>query len=267
VLTGILAGEGDAVLVIDHRPPRTSRGSRYTAFLIVVILHLLAFLWLALERAGVFPPEIPAIEVTLFPGGGGGRPDAATETTEASARRATPSSVHVPLESTPEPDSLTAPIDPAPQTLIPPLDPGLETAAQPEAAPSGALQGAAGAEAGEGGGAGTGVGTGTGDGVGAGDSPSRWVRTLTAAERDAHYPRDAAYRRLSGRVVLNCVTYASTRIERCRVRSESPGGQGFGQAALQSVRLMRRRPPVVNGRVKSSHREDIVIFFTPPPPA
>lgn len=255
------------MLVIDHQPPRTSRGSRYTAFLIVLILHLLAFLWLALERAGVFPPEIPAIEVMLFPGGGGGQPDAATQTTEASARQATPSSVHVPLDSTPEPDSLTAPIEPAPQTLIPPLNPGLEAAIQPEAAPSGALQGAAGAQAGEGGGVGAGSGTGSGDAAGAGDSPSRWVRTLTAAERDAHYPRDAAYRGLSGRVVLNCVTYASTRIERCRVRSESPGGQGFGMAALQAVRLMRRQPPTVNGRVKSSHREDIVIFFTPPPQA
>jgi len=255
------------MLVIDHQPPRTSRGSRYTAFLIVVILHLLAFLWLALERAGAFPPEIPAIEVMLFPGGGGGQPDAAAQTTEASARQATPSSVHVPLDSAPQPDSLTAPVEPAPQTLIPPLNPGLETAVQPEAAPSGALQGAAGAQSGEGGGVGTGSGAGSGDAVGAGDSPSRWVRTLTPAERDAHYPRDAAYRRLSGRVVLNCVTYASTRIERCRVRSESPGGQGFGMAALQAVRLMRRQPPTVNGRVKSSHREDIIIFFTPPPQA
>jgi TonB family protein len=252
------------VLVIDHQPPRTSRASRYTAFLIVILLHLLVFLWLALERAGVFPPELSVIEVSLFPGGGGGRPSDASEATETSARRATPSSVHVPPAAVPEPDSPTAPPESAPQTLIPPLNPGLEIASQPEAAATGGLQGAGGAQAGQGGGVGAGSGTGTGDSIGAGDSPSRWLRTLTPVERDAHYPRDAAHRALSGRVVLNCVVYASTRIERCRVRSESPGGQGFGLAALQAVRLMRRQPPTVNGRVKSSHREDLIIYFTPP---
>lgn len=250
--------------VIDHRPPRASRTSRYTAFLIVVLLHLLALLWLALERAGVFPPEMPVIEVMLFPGGGGGRPSDAAEARDVSARRAAPSSVHVPEVAVPQPDSLTAPTESAPQTLIPPLSPGLEVATQPEAAPSIGLHGVTGAGTGEGGGVGTGVGTGTGDGVGAGNAASRWVRTLTAVERDAHYPRRAADRRLSGQVVLNCLVFANTRIERCRIRSETPRGQGFGQAALQAVRLMRRRPPVVNGRVKSSHREDLVIIFTPP---
>lgn len=250
--------------VIDHRPPRASRTSRTTAFLIVLALHALVLLWLALERAGVFPPEIPAIEVILFSGGGGGAPSDAVVATEVSARRAAPSSLHVPEVATPQPDSLVAPTETAPPTLIPPMTPGAESAARAEAAPSNGLQGLTGAGTGEGGGVGSGVGTGTGEGFGAGNSPSRWVRTLTAAERDAHYPRDAAHRRLSGQVLLNCVVYASTRIERCRIRSESPGGEGFGQAALQAVRLMRRQPPVVNGRVKSSHREDLLIIFMPP---
>ncbi|WP_439472706.1 TonB family protein [Brevundimonas sp.] len=250
--------------VIDHRPPRASRTSRTTAFLIVLALHALVLLWLALERAGVFPPEIPAIEVTLFSGGGGGAPSDGAEATKVSARRAAPSSLHVPEVATPQPDSPAAPTETAPPTLIPPMNPGIEIAAESESAPSGGVQGLTGAGTGTGGGVGSGTGTGTGEGAGAGNSPSRWVRTLTPAERDAHYPRDAAHRRLSGQVVLNCVVYASTRIERCRVRSESPGGQGFGQAALQAVRLMRRQPPTVNGRVKSSHREDLLIIFAPP---
>lgn len=245
----------------QHQPPRIARSPRVFAFALVILLHVLALLWLALERAGVFPPVLPPIEVQLIPGGGGGQPSPATET--AATRAALPSSVHRPPEPTPSPDSVVAPLEPAPQVLTPPPAPGLQAEPPLEIAESEASQGA-GAQAGQGGGVGTGTGTGSGTSAGAGNSPSRWVRTLTRAERDAHYPRDAARRAVSGTVVLNCVTFASTRIERCRVRSETPRREGFGEAALQAVRLMRRRPPVVDGRTMGAYREDITIYFTPP---
>ncbi len=61
----------------------------------------------------------------------------------------------------------------------------------------------------------------------------RWLRD--------YYPEEALAAGTRALVVMNCEVLAGDRVRDCRVMSESPRGQGFGEAALaaQNVYLVR----------------------------
>lgn len=82
---------------------------------------------------------------------------------------------------------------------------------------------------------------------GEGQGP-RLVRGPSQAELRAVHPREAFRRRQGGRATLSCQIRLDTRLEACRVVSESPQGLGFGEAALLASRYFRFEPPVRGGQ-------------------
>ncbi len=255
------------------------KSRRVTAFVVVVLLHLLVLWWLAITREATLIASEPLIELQLFSGS-----PPATSGGQGSAAASAPSSVHVPqVVLKPFADGFPAPPEPAPQQ---PEVLGQASTGEPAPVLGGAEQGAGaglgtGTGIGTGGGArhglaeagggvdgnvgtGSGTGTGIGPGIGAGVGASsglRWVRELTAAEKREIYPSLAARRRISGEAVILCRINRDTTVTHCRDESEQPTGQGFGRAAVRAARYMRIRPRVVNGVVQDGARERITVPF------
>lgn len=208
------------------------------------------FAGVALAHAGLFslfalthvtaPPLAPAtiIDVDLFnpiipppppppppeppkPVAGGGAP-------------AAPSVIHTPPKPRPVTPEVPAPITKAPEQ---PLVIGIA----PTASPTPGL--------GQGGqGTGTGTGIGSGDGPGSG-TPYRFVAGPTSRQIAEAAPAAAKRARVDGMVNLRCIIGLDSRLQDCRVVSETPPGMGFGEAAVR-VALARFRfsPPTQNGR-------------------
>lgn len=255
------------------------KSRRVTAFVVVVLLHLLVLWWLAITREATLMSSEPLIELRLFSGS-----PPSTSGDQGGAAASAPSSVHVPkVVFKPFADAFPAPPEPAPQQ---PQVLGHASTGEPAPVLGAAEQGAGaglGAGLGTGGGAGHGlaevsgagdgnVGTGTGSGAGTGTGPGsgagvgassgpRWVRELTAAEKREIYPSLAARRRISGEAVILCRINRDTTVTHCRDESEQPTGQGFGRAAVRAARYMRIRPRVVNGVVQDGARERITVPF------
>ena len=94
---------------------------------------------------------------------------------------------------------------------------------------------------------------GAGDGSaapGAGDAPAvttpaRWIEKPSDDEVAAAFPDEA--KETSGRAVIQCAISADGAPGGCTVQSESPAGDGFGQAALGLARKFKFKPKTVNG--------------------
>ncbi len=155
-------------------------------------------------------------------------------------RRARPSAPH-PAPSRAPPARLRPP---APTPVLPLPAPSL-------AAPLGPILSSpvagAGASAGTGG-DGVGAGSGPGGPGGAGLLDPQWVREPSDDEVADHYPLPAWRAGRGGSVVLRCRERGDGRVDRCRVLSETPPGEGFGGAALALSRVFRFRPFRVDGR-------------------
>jgi len=162
------------------------------------------------------PPEPPK------PVSGGGAP-------------AAPSVIHTPPKPRPVPQEVTAPVVKAPEQ---PLVVGVAPAATPT---PGMGQG--------GQGTGTGTGVGSGDGPGSGGTPYRFVEGPSSRQIADAAPAAAKRGRIDGRVRLRCVIGLDTRLQDCRVVSESPQGLGFGAAAASiAQQRFRFSPPTRDGR-------------------
>jgi len=174
------------------------------------------------------PPEPPA------PDAGGGAP-------------AAPSVVHLSPRPVPRPE-LPAPPKSAPA-------PAVIVGASPLPRPTPGL--------GQGGqGNGTGDGEGEGDGPGAGSGPII-LRGASNGEILGLVPAEARRQRVPGRASVNCVIRADTRLEGCRIVSESPQGFGFGDAATRVAETyFRFRPPsTASGRPVEGFRATVVVLF------
>ncbi len=78
------------------------------------------------------------------------------------------------------------------------------------------------------------------------------------------YPGFALEFDMSARVTLLCMAMIAGHLEECRVRSASPEGLGFEDAALSLTPLIRARPQSVDGIARDS-RIMFSINFTPAP--
>jgi protein TonB len=77
------------------------------------------------------------------------------------------------------------------------------------------------------------------------------------------YPARASRDGVGGRVQLDCVVRGDLGLS-CSIGSESPGGQGFGAAALSAAGGYRAQASLSNGQVSAGSRARIVIVFQPP---
>ena len=111
-------------------------------------------------------------------------------------------------------------------------------------------------------GSGTGDGEGEGYGPGAGSGPII-LRGASSGEILALVPPEARRRRVPGRASVTCVIRSDTRLEGCRVVSESPQGSGFGEAAIRVAEThFRFRPPTTAaGRPVEGFRATVVVLF------
>lgn len=218
---------------------------------------------MALAHAGLFSlfalaqvtsvtlPEGPVIDVELFqpvippppppkpqppaPVSGGGAP-------------AAPSRIHTPPKPRPVERELPAPVVQAPK-------PELVVGVAPTASPTpGFGQG----------GRGTGTGTGVGDGDGPGSGgPPRFISGPTSRQIADAASVEAKRARVDGMVTLRCTIRLDSRLENCRVLSETPSGFGFGAAAVRiAIDRFRFSPPTSgNGRPVSGAELPLGIRF------
>ncbi|MBK6703697.1 MAG: TonB family protein [Caulobacteraceae bacterium] len=91
------------------------------------------------------------------------------------------------------------------------------------------------------------------------------ITTPTWIERPRHperwFPRQAFMQGIAGEVVLDCEVSVDGRLS-CVVASETPTGQGFGDAALRIAQAHVMRPAMQNG-VAVRGRYRMVVPFTP----
>lgn len=89
------------------------------------------------------------------------------------------------------------------------------------------------------------------------------VRGPTQGEILALVPPGARSARQAGRAAVNCEIQLDTRLDRCRLVSETPAGFGFGDAALViAPRYFRFRPPVsAAGQTESGARVTVFVEF------
>lgn len=113
-----------------------------------------------------------------------------------------------------------------------------------------------------------GQGTGTGDGEGEGDGPGSGsgpiiLRGASNGEILGLVPSEARRRRVPGRAAVNCAIRTDTRLEGCRIVSESPEGLGFGVAGIRVAEThFRFRPPsTASGLPVQGSRATVVVLF------
>lgn len=217
----------------------------------VAAAHLAVFAALSIGHP-LPPPVASVVEVTLFrltppppsppplpvpkPKAGGGAP-------------AAPSRIHV----APVPPAQPRPIPPPPKPA-PVTDVTVGLSDQPSPTPG----------SGQGGqGTGTGTGNGDGDGPGSGGAPALILRGASQSEILALVPPAARAARRAGRSSVNCVIRSDTRLEDCRIVSETPPGLGFGEAALRiAPTYFRFRPPTTaSGRAIEGYRVTVFVQF------
>lgn len=171
------------------------------------------------------PPVVPGVE-TPDP-----LPKPATRT--GGGASAAPSRVHLSPSPPAIPPEVRAPVMPAPE-------PALVVGAPPSP----------GIVVGQGhGGQGTGSGGGSGSGLGPGGGIVRARLTKAPTPRDLlRLHPDGEGSRMPGSATVSCRIRLDSRLEACRILSESPSGQGYGQAAMRAADLYRFAPPSREGR-------------------
>jgi TonB family protein len=85
------------------------------------------------------------------------------------------------------------------------------------------------------------------------------------------YPQDALAKRIEGRAELECTVLPTGSLDSCRVITEEPAAEGFGQAALNAAALFQMKPAGDCGRPVECFVRLPIRFALPaaeaPPPA
>jgi len=102
-------------------------------------------------------------------------------------------------------------------------------------------------------------------------TPASWATKPTASQLLGAWPADALAKHVEGKVQLNCAVTTAGMADDCRVVSETPGGLGFGDAALLLTPTFRFNPardtagPIVS-RVNIPIDFNVAAADTPDPP-
>lgn len=91
-----------------------------------------------------------------------------------------------------------------------------------------------------------------------------WVRKPSGDQLMRAYPAAAIRNGDTGAATLNCAVRVDGTLTDCSVRNETPGGLGFGRAALSLSRYFRMSPQSVNGQAVDGARVNVTTRFTLP---
>ncbi|MFN3536032.1 MAG: TonB family protein [Brevundimonas sp.] len=89
----------------------------------------------------------------------------------------------------------------------------------------------------------------------------RWIARPTADQMARAYPDRALRDGTEGSATLQCSVTARGSLTGCSVMSETPGGQGFGRAAMQLSRHFRLSPRTVDGQAVEGALVTIPLTF------
>jgi len=110
------------------------------------------------------------------------------------------------------------------------------------------------------------VGAGNGQGQGEVAAPSvitrpNWLRKPTAAQMERHFPKPALQAEIGGKASIRCAVTLEGALTGCGLVSETPGGYGFGDAAIKLSRYFVMSPKTVDGRPVAGAEVTIPITF------
>ena len=91
-----------------------------------------------------------------------------------------------------------------------------------------------------------------------------WVSRPSGAALMRAYPQRALDAGVTGMARLTCQVRVDGTLTGCSVAEETPGGQGFGRAALRLSRDFRMSPRTVDGRPVEGARVNVTLRFTLP---
>jgi protein TonB len=93
-------------------------------------------------------------------------------------------------------------------------------------------------------------------------SSPRWISKPTGEQVARYYPPRALESGTEGSVMMSCTVTASGSVTACRVTSETPAGQGFGNAGIRLSKFFKMSPKTVDGAAVEGAQVNIPLKFT-----